>query len=156
MLPPAVRARAGAAVCLWPSASVCLFEGIVPRAGRAARHRPARQEWKSKVTRDSLAQPGHTPAPAHRHQDHCRWFKGDTGPGGRGGGSTQRAAHSPHLWCVVCPRPVCSCCWWWRCVWARRRPGDWRRPWMLQTLLRCWAGRRSWRTGLAGAGTPHR
>ena len=100
MLPPAVRARAGAAVCLWPSASVCLFEGTVPRAGRAARHRPARQEWKSKVTRDSLAQPGHTPPPAHRHQDHCRWFKGDTGPGGRGGGSTQRTAHSPHLWCV--------------------------------------------------------
>ena len=127
---------AGAAVCLWPSASVCLFEGMVPRPGRAARHRPARHHWKSKVTRDSLAQ--HTPAPAHRHQDHRRWFKGDTGPGGRGW-STHHSTQRPHLWCVgvlVCPRPVCSRCWWWRCVGARHsRPGDWRRPWMLQTLL---------------------
>ena len=85
----------------------------------------------------SPAQPSTAP---HRHQDHRRWFKGDTGPGGRGWSTHHSTQPAPVVcWCVgvlVCPRPVCSRCWWWRCVGARHsRPGDWRRPWMLQTLF---------------------
>ena len=92
---------AGAAVCLWPSASVCLFEGMVPRAGRAARHRPARHHWKSKVTRDSLAQ--HSTAHHHHHtgtRTTAAGLKGTLGPGAAAGVHTTAQPAPVVCWCV--------------------------------------------------------
>ena len=97
---------AGAAVCLWPSASVCLFEGMVPRAGRAARHRPARHQWKSKVTRDSLAQP----SPAQHHtgtRTTAAGLKGTLGPGAAAGVHTTAQPAPVVCWCVGVL--VCRC-----------------------------------------------
>ena len=131
-------------VCGPAPASAYLKAWCPGRAGRRGTGRPATTgsprslvtAWPS-TAQHSPAQ--HTPPAPHRHQDHRRWFKGDTGPGGRGWSthhSTARTCGVLVCWCVVCPRPVCSRCWWWRCVGARHsRPGDWRRPWMLQTLF---------------------
>ena len=95
---------AGAAVCLWPSASVCLFEGMVPRPGRAARHRPARHHWKSKVTRDSLAQPSPAqPSPAQHHtgtRTTAAGLKGTLGPGAAAGVHTTAQPAPVVCWCV--------------------------------------------------------
>ena len=145
---------AGAAVCLWPSASVCLFEGMVPRAGRAARHRPAATSGSPR----SLVTAWHSPAQhtLHRHQDHHhrRWFKGDTGPGGRGWSthhSTARTCGVLVCWCVgvsppgVFPLLVVAVC---------RGPAQPRR---LEKALdvadsaRCWA--RGGEAGRLGRGT---